>query len=78
MACSLLGVFTAFMPRRLAYCTPWAYYVPLCAVEMTYDRAARTASYTPQAFPFPLLAAAALLGALALGMALRAVGRQEV
>ena len=78
LACSLLSVFTAFMPERLTLLTPWAYDVPLSAMRMHYDRGTRITAYEPLAFPAGLLAAAAVCGVLGYVLARRAVRDQEV
>lgn len=78
LACSLLSVFTAFMPERLTLLTPWAYDVPLSAMRMHYDRETRITAYEPLAFPAGLLAAAVVCGVLGYVLARRAVRDQEV
>ena len=78
LACSLLSVFTAFMPERLALLTPWAYDVPLSAMRMHYDRETRITAYEPLAFPVGLLATAAACAVLGYALARRAVRNQEV
>lgn len=77
---SLTGVFTAFMPEALAGFVPWAYYLPMSALRMHYDREARIAQFEPLpwAMPAALLAMSLLLGALAFGLALRTVRNREV
>ena len=78
LACSLLSVFTAFMPERLALLTPWAYDVPLSAMRMHYDKGTRITAYEPLAFPVGLLAVAAACAVLGYALARRAVRNQEV
>lgn len=75
---SLLGVFTAYMPERIAYCLPWAYYVPMAAMRMHYDKAERIGTFEPLPLPVGLLAVTVLCAAAAYALAWRAVRRQEV
>lgn len=77
---SLTGVFGAFMPSELTWLVPWAYYLPMSALRMSYDREARIALFEPMPWTLPaaLLAASLLLGSIALGLALRAVRNREV
>lgn len=77
---SMLGVFGAFMPETLVILMPWSYYLPMSALRMTYDSAARIAVYEPMPplLPASLLAATLVLGALAFCLARRAMRSQEV
>lgn len=78
LACSLLSVFTAFIPERLTVLTPWAYDVPLCAMRMHYDSVTRVTTFEPLPLPVGLLALTAACGVLGYALARRAVRRQEV
>lgn len=78
LACSLLGVFTAFMPERLTVFTPWAYYVPLGAMRMDYDRVTRITTFEALPLPVGLLVVAVVCAAACCLFARRAVRGQEV
>lgn len=78
LACSLLSVFTAFMPERMTVFTPWAYYLPLGAMRMDYDRATRITTFEALPLPWGLLAVTVICGVLGYLLSRRAVRSQEV
>lgn len=78
LGCSLCGFYASLMPPVAVYCLPFAWFVPLNAMQMTWNAATRTAVYTPLLYPFWLLALVLLLAAAVFAAGLHIVADQEV
>lgn len=75
---SLLGVFSAYMPRSFALLMPWGWFVPLSCVGMDWDRTTRICTFFDTAPDIPLLLATAALALLFAALARRAICRREM
>ena len=76
---SLLGVFSAVMPRIAAYFVPWSYSIPLGAYQVVdYDKATHFITYGTRPFNWPLLIFTLALAALCFAFSWRKVRNQEV
>lgn len=78
LACSLCGLFAAYMPVQFAYFVPFAYFLPLSCVGLDWNFETRTGSYYALPFQVPMLALTAALAALLLVLGWRAVQNKEV
>lgn len=78
LACSLCGLFAAYMPVQFAYFVPFAYFLPLSCVGLDWNFETRTGSYYALPFQVPMLALTAALAVLLLALGWRAVQNKEV
>lgn len=75
---SMLGIFSAFMPPRLAVLMPWGYYVKLCTITMEYDTHTRVTTFTRVPYDPRFLAVCAVLAAMFAALAWRRFQSREV
>ena len=78
LACSLCGLFAAYMPIRFAYFVPFAYFLPLSCVALDWNFETRSGRYYALPFQLPMLALTVALAALLLALGWRAVQNKEV
>lgn len=78
LACSLCGLFAAYMPLQFAYFVPFAYFLPLSCVGLDWNFETRSGSYYALPFQLPMLALTAALAVLLLALGWQAVQKKEV
>lgn len=74
---SLLGVFSAYMPREFMLLAPWSWTALLSPVRMEWDAQTRICTFFPAERSVPLLLAAAALALLLGALARRAICGRE-
>lgn len=76
---TLLGLFSAFMPRLVSYFVPWGYYVPLGCYEVAvWNEAEHTVLYGMTRYNWGLLGFTMLLAALLFAAAWQLIRNKEV
>lgn len=77
---SLLGIFSAFMPRTVSLFVPWGYFIPLSAYEIAvWERDTHTTLYGGiRVYNWGLLAFTALASAAMFLAVWHIVKKQEV
>ncbi len=76
---SLSGVFSAVMPRIVAYFVPWSYFIPLSAYEVAdYNKTTHFITYGTRSFNWPLLSFTLALSIVFFTFSWRKVRNQEV
>ena len=76
---TLLGLFSAFMPRLVSYFVPWGYYVPLGCYEVAvWNEAENTVLYGMTRYNWGLLGFTMLLAALLFAAAWQLIRNKEV